>query len=89
MSTPLSTHILTQAIESLAEKDSLKGLFHEHRDGFPLPSGTMLEEIVQLARSILFPGYYGNSSVNMQTIRYRIGVDVERLHQLLCQQIMA
>ena len=49
----------------------------------------MLEEIVQLARSILFPGYYGNSSVNMQTIRYRIGVDVERLHQLLCQQIMA
>ena len=56
MSTPLSTHILTQAIESLAEKDSLKGLFHEHRDGFPLPSGTMLEEIVQLARSILFPG---------------------------------
>ena len=89
MSTPTSTHILTQTVELLAEPASLQGLFHEHRDGYPLPSGQVLEEIVQLSRSILFPGYYGKASVDMHTIRYRIGVDVERLHHLLCQQVLA
>jgi serine O-acetyltransferase len=52
-------------------------------------SGTALEEIVQLSRSILFPGYYGNSSVCTKTIRYHIGVNVERLHTLLTSQVQA
>ena len=29
------------------------------------------------------------TSVNIQTIRYRIGVDTERLYKLLCRQVMA
>jgi hypothetical protein len=40
---------------------------------------TALEEIIQLARAILFPGYFGKSQVNINTIKYQIGVNVERL----------
>ena len=89
MSTNSKTHVLTAAVDALSGQESLKGLFHQHRDGTPIPSGTALEEIVQLSRSILFPGYYGNSSVNMQTIRYHIGVKAERLYCLLVEQITA
>lgn len=80
---------LTQAVEELSAPASLKGLFHQHRDGYPLPSGAALEEIVQLLRAILFPGYFGKSQVNTTTIKYQIGVSVERLHKLLCDQILA
>jgi serine O-acetyltransferase len=73
----------------LSEQESLKGLFHQHRDGNPLPSGKALEEIIDLSRAILFPGFYGKSSVNIKTIRYHIGVNVERLHKLLSDQILA
>lgn len=83
------THQLTETIEELAETKSLQGLFHEHRDGDPLPSAKDLEEIIELSRSILFPGYYGNSNVSINTIKYHIGVDVERLHRLLARQVMA
>lgn len=83
------THILTRTVDELSEAESLKGLFHQHRDGNPLPSGKSLEEIIELARAILFPGYFGKSSVNTSTIRYHIGVNVERLHKLLSDQIMA
>ena len=83
------THILTQTVDMLSEQESLKGLFHQHRDGNPLPSGTALEEIIDLSRAILFPGFYGKSSVNIKTIRYHIGVNVERLHKLLSDQILA
>ncbi len=81
--------ILTRTVDELSAPQSLKGLFHQHREGFPLPSGRVLEEIVSLSRSIIFPGYFGRSTVNTRTIRYHIGVDVERLVQLLAQQIMA
>lgn len=80
---------LATTIDKLSNPQSFKGLFHPHRDGNPLPSGKVLEEIVILLRAILFPGYYGNSSVNTHTLHYHIGVDVERLYHLLSQQIQA
>lgn len=49
------TGILTQAVDELSDSQSYKGLFHQHKDGDPLPSAKSLYKIVELARSILFP----------------------------------
>ncbi len=83
------THILTQAVDELSDSESYKGLFHQHKDGEPLPSARVLGDIIELARSILFPGYYGNSTVNSRTIKYHIGVNIEKLFDLLSEQILA
>ena len=83
------THLLAQTVTELSEDSSLKGLFHEHQDGDPLPSGKVLHEIIELCRAILFPGFYGKSTVNHQTITYHIGVNIERLYNLLTEQIHA
>ena len=83
------THILTQTVDELSESESYKGLFHQHKDGEPLPSPRVLCDVIELARSILFPGYYGNSTVNSRTIKYHIGVNVEKLFNLLTEQILA
>lgn len=89
MSKDTLTHQLTETIEELSTPTGLKGLFHQHRDGNPLPSGKVLEDIISLSRSILFPGYFGNSSVNISTIKYHIGVRVEKLYEMLSEQILA
>lgn len=89
MSTQDTTHLLTETVDQLSDPKTLKGLFHQHREGYPLPSGTVLEEIVRLARAILFPGFFGKSQVNIQTIKYQIGVEVEKLNHLLAEQILA
>lgn len=83
------THLLAQTVTELSEDSSLKGLFHEHQDGDPLPSGKILHEIIELCRAILFPGFYGKSTVNHHTITYHIGVNIERLYNLLTEQIHA
>ncbi|WP_321439099.1 serine O-acetyltransferase EpsC [uncultured Bacteroides sp.] len=83
------THILTQAVDELSESESYKGLMHQHKDGEPLPSAKILQDIIELSRSILFPGYFGNSTVNSRTISYHIGVNIEKLFGLLTKQIMA
>lgn len=83
------THLLAQTVTELSEDSSLKGLFHEHQDGDLLPSGKVLHEIIELCRAILFPGFYGKSTVNHHTITYHIGVNIERLYNLLTEQIHA
>lgn len=83
------THTLTQAVSELSDNRSYEGLFHQYKDGDPLPSGKSLRRIVELAREILFPGYFGNSTVHRRTINYHIGVNVEELFSLLTEQIRA
>ena len=83
------THTLTQAVSELSDKHSYEGLFHQYKDGDPLPSGKSLRRIVELPREILFPGYFGNSTVHRRTINYHIGVNVEELFGLLTEQIQA
>lgn len=78
-----------QAVEELSEPESYKGMFHKHSEDTPLPSGKVLCEIIDLARAIIFPGYYGNSSINSDTLKYHIGVNVEKLFGLLAGQIEA
>lgn len=83
------THTLTQAVSELSDKHSYEGLFHQYKDGDTLPSGKSLRRIVELSREILFPGYFGNSTVHRRTINYHIGVNVEELFGLLTEQIQA
>lgn len=83
------THTLTQAVSELSDKHSYEGLFHQYKDGDPLPSGKSLRRIVELSREILFHGYFGNSTVHRRTINYHIGVNVEELFGLLTEQIQA
>lgn len=58
-------------------------------ENVPLPSNAALEEIVDLARGILFPGYFGQTKVTQDTIKYHVGVALERFCRLLKKQIMA
>jgi Serine acetyltransferase len=85
------THVLTNTVNELSRSESYNGLFHhyEEKEGEPLPSTPVLAEIIDRARSILFPGYFGNSTINSDTLEYHIGVDVEKLAKLLTKQILA
>ncbi len=83
------THVLTQTVDQLSEPEQLCDLCYRQHDGNPLPSGKVLEDIIDLSRSVLFPGYYGKSSIHIQTLKYRIGVSVERLYRLLTEQVLA
>lgn len=81
--------VLNETIEKLSDEASYKQLFHTYRDEETLPSGEVLEEIVDLCRAILFPGFYGKARVSKQTMRFHTGVNVQTLHSLLCRQIFA
>jgi serine O-acetyltransferase len=64
-------------------------LLHQHADGTPLPSAKKLRDIIELTRTVVFPGYFGNSTINTRTLNYHIGVNVEKLFDLLTGQVLA
>ena len=82
-------NILRQVVCELTDPVSCKEVFHQHCDGDPLPSLTLLDEIVNVCRAILFPGYFGYSRITSQSIGYHTGVNIESLFNKLSEQILA
>ncbi|MDP4239094.1 MAG: serine acetyltransferase [Bacteroidota bacterium] len=80
---------LIDTIKKLSQLEGFKDVCHEQGSNDAMPSIDVLQEIVQIARSVLFPGYFGDSAVNAQTIMNHIGVNIDRLQQILTQQIKA
>ncbi|KAA6341918.1 Serine acetyltransferase [termite gut metagenome] len=83
------TKTLTLTVDKLSENESCKGLCHQYKEGEPLLSGQALNDIIELARTILFPGYYGSPTADKQNIHHHIEVSVETLFNLLVEQILA
>jgi len=76
-------------VDQLSQYDTFEQIYHRHRQGEPFPSSDALCQIIDITRSVLFPGYFGNSSVDMDTIHYHIGVNLEKLAEILCEQILS
>ena len=80
---------LKATIEQLSREESYQSVCHRHYPDQPMPSSRVLGEIVDLLREIVFPGYYGDSPTRPASISYYIGVNVEKLYDMLRQQIYA
>jgi serine O-acetyltransferase len=85
----LQKNIITETVDKLSDSESYQGLFYQQKEGEPLPSAKALQEIVELMRALVFPGYYGNFTINSSTIKYHTGVNVERLYHLLTNEILS
>lgn len=55
----------------------------------PLLSQDEVKEIVDLCRSILFPGFFGPADINHENIYFRIGVALDELREKLERQVTA
>ena len=80
---------LLRAVDLLSDPKTYNEVCHEHRLGEPLPSIEKLEKIVNLTREILFPGYFGETSLRSNTVRHYMGVYIDELFEMLSEQILA
>lgn len=55
----------------------------------PLLSQDEVREIIDLCRSLLFPGYFGPADVNYENIYFRTGVTLDTLREKLERQVTA
>lgn len=74
--------IVDMVINSCTEK----GCF-DHLDSAVIPSKESLIEIIDLIKDILFPGYFGDQTVDRNTLSYHIGNEITELFSKLSKQI--
>ncbi|MCF6333197.1 MAG: serine acetyltransferase [Draconibacterium sp.] len=89
MTTKIFDNKISRTIEKLSDPASYQSVCHEHKLGEPLPSIAKLREVIDLVREILFPGYFGNTSLRPNTTKYYMGVYVDELYELLNKEILA
>jgi serine O-acetyltransferase len=80
---------LAKTISELSNENSYRSVCHRHLHDTPMPSLNNLKKTVDLLREIIFPGYYGDSEVRGESIRYYLGVNTERAFNLILNQIHA
>ncbi len=80
---------ISKTIEKLSNPALYQTVCHEHKLGKPLPSIAKLETIITLVREILFPGYFGNTSLRINTVKHYMGVYIDELYELLSEEIFA
>lgn len=85
----MNNKITLDTIKKLADTEHIGEVCHQQLDNNPMPSVKILSKIVDLIRSVLFPGYFGDSGVNSRTMVYHIGVNIDKINSLLAKQIKA
>ncbi|MDL2290152.1 serine acetyltransferase [Paludibacteraceae bacterium OttesenSCG-928-F17] len=80
--------LILETVKQLSEIEKFEKIYDE-RGNNAMPSIELLHEIVGLTRAILFPGYFNDAAVTSRIKSYYIGVNVDRLLQLLTEQIKA
>ncbi len=80
---------LKHTVSELADSDSLCRMCHLRLGFEPLPQEHIIQEIIMLCRSVLFPGFFGKEEVNAFNLEYLMGLQVERLKCLLENQLVA
>ncbi|MBN2342932.1 MAG: serine acetyltransferase [Deltaproteobacteria bacterium] len=53
----------------------------------PLPKRDEIIKIVEELRSVLFPGYFGTSNINMENMRFHVGSALDHLLRIFAEQI--
>jgi serine O-acetyltransferase len=78
---------LSKVVEALSAQEIglLRPARRMHRQ--PLPSRDAIVKIVEDLRSILFPGYFGISEMNTDSMRYHVGSTLDGIRRALREQI--
>ena len=84
-----STHgtVLQRVTDALCSPASFEQVSHRDRHDVAMPSATALEEVVELLQSVVFPGYFGPSDLQPDTMPFHVGSALDRASRLLAEQI--
>jgi len=82
----LYKEVIETTIDKLALSESYK-MVYMPQHGRSMPSVAVLGDLVNRFREVIFPGYFGNSSLSRNNYSYHLGVNVDDAFRLLRDQV--
>ncbi len=77
---------IPKVVDELVKSCQGKGCF-EHINTDPLPSRQRAVDLIERCRDILFPGYFRSQDIDQTSLKYRLGLDISSLYDLLAAEI--
>jgi len=77
---------VNRTVAELCRPESYDKVYFRDTHDVSMPSPTVLREVVEQLRSVLFPGYYGASELTPSTMPYYIGSTLIRISRFLSDQ---
>ena len=74
--------LIKEIVESYEHTDKIN-----HLEGVMLPDRDTVVEILNTLFEVIYPGYFGEKSLDKRTVEFHIGAEVERLTRILYEQI--
>jgi len=78
---------MEETIKLLSEINRKELAFMNFGNEFSMPSIKVLEEIVEILKEIIFPTYFGNTSITASNFSFYMGVNLDKIKMLLTDQI--
>jgi serine O-acetyltransferase len=85
---PIGTSGLDSVVERLCHPDSLSAVWHNSAEGAAMPSIDDLKEIMNRLAAAIFPGYFGQAQVRLESLRYHLAANLDSVYRKLCEQIL-
>ncbi len=80
-----------KAIDEITDKlcitNQLEEVLHTSLCNTPMPSIIVLDEIVNRLKAIIFPGFFGISQVDPDSMHYHVSASLDSIYRLLKEQI--
>ncbi len=84
---PKRISIIDEITEELCSDELLENVLHTTLCNSPMPSVTLLNEIMDRLKVILFPGFFGSAKVHKESIRYHVAASLDSVFRLVKEQI--
>lgn len=78
---------LDSIVAELCAPSSYEAVYHRSLHNSPMPSLEALTELMTRLRAALFPGYFGNSQVLIESMRYHLAANIDSIYRILAEQI--
>ena len=80
--------VLSAVVDQLhAQRDNLATPLRRTFRGHPLPSRSEIFKVVELLRSVIFPGYFGNRDVTDESLSYHTGATLHRVSLVMVEEV--
>jgi len=78
---------ISPVVDALCKPESYEDVIHSTSYDVDMPSVEALDEVMELLRAVLFPGYFGPSEIKHIAMRYYIGSYIDRAYRILTEQV--
>jgi serine O-acetyltransferase len=79
---------LAEVVDQLnAQRDSLATPIRLTFQGHPLPSRSEISKVVELLRSVIFPGYFGNRDITEASLGYQMGATLHQVSLMMVDEV--